>query len=156
MDYICRYDSPIGPLFMRSNGTALTGLSPFLSGKLQDDLPVFQEVRDWLDAYFRGEQPDPRQLPLDPPGTPFRKAVWAELLSIPYGSSRTYGEIAHALGIPRGAQAVGQAVGRNPIGIIIPCHRILGTRGKLTGFAWGLEKKKWLLSHEGVIFLDHP
>ena len=156
MEYFTRYDSPMGPLYLRSDGTSLTGLSPTLSGAVQDDLPLFLVARNWLDAYFRGGQPDPRELPLAPPGTDFQKSVWAELLEIPYGESRTYGDIARALGIPRGAQAIGQAVGRNPIAIIIPCHRILGIGKKLTGFAWGLEKKKWLLRHEGVDFIDHP
>ena len=156
MEYFTRYDSPIGPLYLRSDGTSLTGLSPAPTGTIRDDLPLFREVRDWLDAYFRGEGPDPRDLSLAPPGTDFQRAVWARLLDIPYGESRTYGDIAKDLGRPRGAQAVGQAVGRNPIGIIIPCHRILGAGKKLTGFAWGLEKKKWLLRHEGVDFIDHP
>ena len=156
MEYFTRYDSPIGPLYLRSDGTSLTGLSPVLAGTIRDDLPIFREARNWLDAYFRSGRPDPRDLPLDPPGTDFQKAVWAELLAVPYGESRTYGEMARALGIPRGAQAVGQAVGRNPIAIIIPCHRILGVGNNLIGFAWGLEKKKWLLRHEGVDFIDHP
>ena len=156
MDYITHCNSPIGPLMLRSDGASLTGLSPALTGTVRDDLPLFREVRDWLDAYFRGDRPDPRDLPMAPPGTEFQMAVWAELLTVPYGESRTYGHIARALGRPRGAQAVGQAVGRNPIGIIIPCHRILGARNQLTGFAWGLEKKKWLLCHEGVDFIDHP
>ena len=155
MEYFTRYDSPMGPLFLRSDGTSLTGLFPALTGTVRDDLPLFREARDWLDAYFRGDRPDPRDLPLNPPGTDFQKAVWAELLAVPYGQSRTYGDIARAIGNPRGAQAVGQAVGQNPIGIIIPCHRILGIGGKLTGFAWGLENKKWLLRHEGVDFIDH-
>ena len=155
MDYICSYDSPIGPLILRSDGRSLTGLSPASSGMDCDDLPVFHATRDWLEAYFRGARPDPGLLPLAPRGTPFQQAVWAQLLTIPYGASRTYGDIAAALGRPRGAQAVGQAVGRNPIGIIIPCHRILGSGGRLTGFAWGIDKKKWLLRHEGVNFLDH-
>ena len=156
MDCICRYDSPIGPLYLRSDGAALTGLSPARFDGIEEDLPLFREVRAWLDAYFRGGRPDPRELPLAPPGTDFQKAVWAELLEIPYGESQTYGDIARALGRPRGSQAVGQAVGRNPIAIIIPCHRILGAGKKLTGYAWGLNKKKWLLRHEGVDFIDHP
>ena len=156
MEYFTRYDSPMGPLYLRSDGTALIGLSPALTGTVRDDLPLFREARDWLDAYFRGDRPDPRDLPLNPPGTDFQKAVWAELLRVPYGESRSYGDIARALGRPRGAQAVGQAVGSNPIAIIIPCHRILGAGKKLTGYAWGLNKKKWLLRHEGVDFIDHP
>ena len=156
MDHITRYDSPIGPLYLHSDGTALTGLSPAPAGTIREDLPLFRKVQDWLDAYFRDDRPDPRTLPLAPQGTEFQQAVWAELLKVPYGESRTYGDIANAIGKPRGAQAVGQAVGRNPIGIIIPCHRILGVGSKLTGYAWGLDKKKWLLRHEGVYFLDHP
>ena len=156
MEYFTRYDSPMGPMYLRSDGASLTGLSPTLTGTIRDGLPIFREAQDWLDAYFRGEGPDPQDLPLAPPGTDFQRAVWAELLDIPYGKSRTYGDIAKALDRPRGAQAIGQAVGRNPIGIIIPCHRILGAGGKLIGFAWGLEKKKWLLRHEGVDFIDHP
>ena len=156
MDYITRYDSPIGPLILRSDGASLTGLSPALTGTVRDDLPIFLEVRRWLDAYFQGEHPDPCVLPLDPPGTAFQKTVWTKLLAVPYGESQTYGDIARSVGRPRGAQAVGQAVGRNPIGIIIPCHRILGADGQLTGFAWGIDKKKWLLRHEGVDYIDHP
>ena len=156
MDCICRYDSPIGPLYLHSDGVALTGLSPVRSDGVEADLPVFREVRAWLDAYFRGDAPDPHVLPLSPMGTAFQQAVWAELLAVPYGQSLTYGEIAKAIGKPRACQAVGQAVGRNPIGIIIPCHRILGAGGQLTGFAWGIEKKKWLLRHEGVDYIDHP
>ena len=156
MDYICQYDSPIGALFLRSDGTNLTDLSPAQFDGIQKNLPVFQDTRNWLDAYFRGNMPDPGTLPLAPVGTAFQQAVWAQLLTVPHGQSLTYGEIARAIGKPRACQAVGQAVGRNPIGIIIPCHRILGAGGQLTGFAWGIDKKKWLLRHEGVDYIDHP
>ena len=156
MEYFTPYQSPIGMLYLRSDGASLTGLSPAPHGLRRDDLPVFALTGQWLDAYFRGDGPDPRCLPLMPGGTPFQQAVWAQLLTIPRGGSRTYQQIARAIGSPRACQAVGQAVGKNPIGIIIPCHRILGAGGKLTGFAWGLEKKKWLLRHEGVDYIDHP
>ena len=156
MDHICRYNSPLGTLYLRSDGTALTGLSPVRSDGIVGNLPVFSEVQVWLDAYFRGDAPDPRELPLSPKGTAFQQAVWARLLTIPYGHSLTYGDIAKAIGNSRACQAVGQAVGRNPIGIIIPCHRVLGAGRQLTGFAWGTEKKKWLLRHEGVDYNDHP
>ena len=156
MEYFTPYHSPIGLLYLRSDGCALTGLSPAPCGLLKDDLPVFRETRQWLDAYFRGSDPHPGQLPLAPRGTAFQQAVWTQLLTIPRGQSRTYAQIARAIGNPRACQAVGQAVGRNPIGIIIPCHRVIGSDGTLTGFAWGLEKKKWLLRHEGVNFIDHP
>lgn len=155
MDYVTAYPSPIGLLYLRSDGAALTGLSPEPGGVPLDDLPVFHQVRQWLDDYFRGLAPSSAHLPLSPRGTSFQQAVWAQLLAVPPGESRTYSQIARALEKPGASQAVGQAVGRNPIGIIIPCHRILGADGSLTGFAWGLEKKKWLLRHEGVDFIDH-
>ena len=155
MDYVTTCPSPIGMLYLRSDGCSLTGLSPESGGIPVEDLPVFALTRQWLDAYFRGDDPDPAGLPLAPGGTPFQRAVWAQLLTIPRGCSRSYGQIARAIGKPGASQAVGQAVGQNPIGIIIPCHRVLGADGALTGFAWGLEKKKWLLCHEGVDFIDH-
>ena len=156
MEYFSPYHSPIGLLVMKSDGRSLTDLAPASSQAGSSDLPVFQKVRSWLDAYFRNEQPDPHLLPLNPQGTTFQQAVWKQLLSVPYGETRSYGDIARAIGNSRACQAVGQAVGRNPIGIIIPCHRILGAHGQLTGYAWGLDKKKWLLRHEGVLFYDHP
>ena len=162
MEVFTTYFSPLGTILLTATDAGLTGLwldtqqPPRISRTRQDDNPAFGPVKAWLDAYFRSEQPNPRILPLDPPVTAFQKAVWAELLAIPYGESQTYGDIAKSVGSPRGAQAVGQAVGRNPIGIIIPCHRILGAGGQLTGFAWGLDKKKWLLRHEGVDYIDHP
>ena len=156
MDYVTPCHSPMGMLYLRSDGCSITGLSPQPCGIPVDDLPIFDQARQWLDAYFRGEFPDPALISLAPRGTPFQQAVWAQLLTIPPGQFRTYGQIARAVGKPKACQAVGQAVGRNPIGIIIPCHRILGAGGTLTGFAWGLEKKKWLLRHEGVDYFDHP
>ena len=155
MDYQFPYPSPLGLLFLESDGIALTGLSPFPPGTQQGDLPIFRDARNWLDAYFRGDAPDPRALPLAPRGTPFQRAVWEALLTIPHGQTVTYGQIAGVIGKPRACQAVGQAVGRNPIGIIIPCHRVIGAQGQLTGFAWGLDQKKWLLRHEGVNGFDH-
>lgn len=155
MPYFSLYNSPIGPLTLTSDGESLTGLwmeSQTIS--LQDaaevhDLPVFRAARDWLDAYFRGESPQ-ITVPLSPAGTDFQRKVWAKLLEIPYGETTTYGAIAKAISPNMSAQAVGQAVGRNPISIIIPCHRVIGTNGKLTGYAGGLDKKQWLLRHEEV------
>lgn len=148
MDYITRYPSPIGNLTIRSDGQSITGLWMDGCGQVWDTLPVLAAARDWLDRYFRGEQPDPRELPLSPAGTPFQNRVWARLLEVPYGGTKSYGDIAREIGSPRACQAVGQAVGRNRIAIIIPCHRIIGKDGSLTGFAGGLEMKQWLLSHE--------
>ena len=148
MDYITRYRSPVGMLTIRSDGASITGLWTEGSGELRDDLPVLAAARHWLDRYFRGECPDPLELPLSPAGTDFQKQVWQRLIAVPYGESRTYGDIAREIGKPRACQAVGQAVGRNRIAIIIPCHRILGADGSLTGFAGGLTMKRQLLNHE--------
>lgn len=119
-----------------------------------DDLPVFQQTRVWLDRYFGGKRPDPGELPLAPQGSAFRQRVWRILLQIPYGQTMTYGAIAARLAAESGgkmsAQAVGGAVGHNPIGIIIPCHRVMGAKGNLTGFGGGLSVKVRLLEHEGV------
>ena len=148
MDYVTSYNSPIGPLTITSDGAAITGLWKDLPGIPRDDLPVLAAARAWLDRYFAGDRPDPRELPLAPAGTAFQKQVWDRLLAVPWGSTNTYGGIGRALGNPRACQAVGQAVGRNPIAIIIPCHRIIGADGSLTGYAGGLEMKRWLLNHE--------
>ena len=157
MNYHTFYPSPMGEILLVSDGAALNNLR--LSdtppdGMHNPDLDVFTQTRHWLDDYFAGRNPDPSPLPLAPGGTPFQKEVWQLLRSIPYGRLTTYGEIARELAVSRGmrkmsAQAVGQAVGRNPIWIIIPCHRVLGARCQLTGYAGGLEKKIWLLQHEG-------
>ena len=147
--------SPLGNLTLASNGGSIVGLwlegqKHFAAGYpelLTADLPVFQQAEDWLARYFRGEAPSPAELPLAPKGNPFQQKVWTLLLEIPYGQTRTYGELAKALGC-RSAQAVGGAVGRNPISILIPCHRCLGTNGALTGYAGGLHNKIFLLELE--------
>jgi methylated-DNA-[protein]-cysteine S-methyltransferase len=100
-----------------------------------------------LGEYFAGERTE-FDVPLDPAGTPFQLAVWTVLRSIPYGTTITYGEQARRLGDANKARAVGAANGRNPLSIIVPCHRVVGSNGKLTGFAAGLEAKEWLLRHE--------
>ena len=149
--------SPIGPLLLECREDALTGL--WMNREIPDNavslsaVPVFRKTKIWLDAYFQGEE---RKIdfPLAPAGTPFQRMVWQRLLEIPYGKTDTYGNIAREMALLRGkekmsAQAVGQAVGRNPISILIPCHRCLGAKGQLTGYAGGLDKKRWLLRHEG-------
>lgn len=147
------YDSPLGQLFLTADGENLTGLylpTPKwnLSGNRRDDLPVFDAVRDWLDRYFRGEAVDGKSLPLAPAGTLFREKVWKRLLEIPFGGLCAYGDIAREISSGMSPQAVGGAVGSNPISIIIPCHRVVGARGQLTGYAGGLHNKQWLLDHE--------
>ena len=151
-----QYDSPVGVLTLAGEGENLVGLwlegQKYFGAKLdlsgEAALPVFEKARDWLDRYFAGERPAPSELHLAPVGTAFQRAVWAELCEIPYGETITYGELARRLGTS--ARAAGSAVGRNPISIIIPCHRILGADGNLTGYAGGVERKRWLLAHEGV------
>lgn len=151
--HFAEYASPIGKLLLGSDGTALTLLQLGREAPmpLAEDA-VLREAKQWLDRYFQGERPE-GNLSLAPAGTVFQRQVWQILLEIPYGQTRTYGQIARevaaALGKERmSAQAVGQAVGSNPIGILIPCHRVVGAGGQLTGYAWGVEKKKWLLEHE--------
>jgi methylated-DNA-[protein]-cysteine S-methyltransferase len=125
----------------------------------QDEHPVFRQTIQWLDAYFRGENP-PVTVPLVLEGTTFQKLVWEILLAIPSGETRSYASIAKEVATLLGkekmsAQAVGQAVGRNPISILIPCHRVVGARGEITGYAGGIEKKQWLLRHEGRQIENH-
>ena len=150
------YHSPIGPLCLTSEGTALTGLwinrkqTDLHDAQRREDLAIFNSAKHWLDDYFAG---NPREIdfPLAPSGTPFQRRVWELLLTIPYGETTTYGALARQLGPKMSAQAVGQAVGRNPVSILIPCHRVIGADGALTGYAAGLEIKTWLLHHEGSL-----
>lgn len=150
MEITSLYKSPLGVYVMTTDGKSLTGLSlAKLQGITeQQDLPIFAETRRWLDLYFSGKNPD--FLPtLSPQGTPFQLKVWRELLTIPYGQTTSYGEIARRLQC-RSAQAIGQAVHRNPIAIIIPCHRVIGANGSLVGYASGLDIKRKLLRIENV------
>ena len=150
MTYFTHYRSPIGPLLLISDGVALTGLRPWTEGDpmdCQENLAVFDNTRRWLDSYFAGI-PRPIDFPLAPAGTAFQKRVWDLLLAIPYGETTTYGQLAKLFGDNMSAQAIGQAVGRNPIAILIPCHRVVGAKRQLTGYAWGLKMKERLLRHE--------
>lgn len=145
------YRSPLGDIVLTSDGLALTGLrfAEATNGEPAQDIPPLADACRWLDLYFSGAKPDftPR---LAPQGTPFQQSVWREILAIPYGHAVSYGYIAQRLRC-RLAQAVGGAVGRNPIALIIPCHRVVGSDGHLTGYAYGLDRKQWLLSHEAQI-----
>lgn len=150
-----KYPSPLGTLWLYGSAAALVGVSfrgEFCESAEPAQAGEFDPVRRWLDAYFRGEPAAP-DFALEPEGTDFQKLVWQQLLKIPFGQTRTYGwmarEVAALLGKEKmSPQAVGQAVGRNPIAIIIPCHRIIGAGGELTGYASGLHRKRWLLEHE--------
>ena len=151
----CCYRSPLGNILMISDGTSLTELSFADASGMEKNacpLPVFNDTRRWLDMYFAGQIPDflPR---LSPQGTAFRQSVWNMLLAIPYGQTTSYGELAKEIASRRqtekmSAQAVGGAVGHNPIAIIIPCHRVIGKDGSLTGYGGGLWRKGWLLQLE--------
>ena len=165
MVYTSLYHSPIGSLLLAERDERLVGLwmdgQKYFLGSLREEpqerkaTPVLRQAEQWLDCYFAGEKPAVRELPLAPIGSEFRKEVWKVLCGIPYGETITYGEISQKLAARRGlermsAQAVGGAVGHNPISIIIPCHRVVGSNGSLTGYAGGLQKKIKLLTHEGV------
>jgi len=156
MDYTAHYTSPLGRMTLASDGTALTGL--WFDGQrnfanelkknhtVHPSLPVFDLTRRWLDIYFSGRKPGFTP-PLLMRGSAFRQRVWQLLLEIPYGETMSYGEIARKVHC-KSAQAVGGAVGHNPISIIIPCHRVVGTDGSLTGYAGGVERKAKLLELE--------
>ncbi|MEG0365515.1 MAG: methylated-DNA--[protein]-cysteine S-methyltransferase [Coprobacillus sp.] len=169
MLYQTYYSSPLGEIMLASDGENIIGLwlegQKYFLGTVNeelietDDLDVFNITKKWLDQYFNKEQPSINTLPLKPNGTQFRKEVWDILCRIPYGQVITYGDIARELGIklnkPKmSAQAVGGAVGHNPISIIIPCHRVVGTNGSLTGYAGGIDKKIKLLEIEKVNLND--
>ena len=162
MDYLDTFASPVGPLTVASDGDALVGLwlegqkyfeSTLGASEQRPDLPVLAEARAWLDRYFAGEEPGPIPA-VRPRGTAFRQRVWTMLADIPYGKLTTYGELAQRIAEQTGsrasARAVGGAVGHNPISIILPCHRVVGSGGSLTGYAGGLQKKIALLKLEGV------
>lgn len=161
MTFTQHYDSPLGGILLAADEVGLTGL--WFDGEkyfadhlpkehIEQDSPVLSQTRRWLDLYFSGSEPDWLP-PLHPVGTPFRQAVWKILLQIPYGQTITYGDIARQLASQQGltrmsAQAVGGAVGHNEISIIIPCHRVVGADGSLTGYAGGIDKKYKLLELE--------
>ena len=179
--YTAAYHSPVGPIVIESDGEALTGLR-FGKEKLAlqsgdsgigtaphpmpthatSSLPIFDEVIRWLDDYFAGKQRENAvmggktdgRITAKPKGTMFQQRVWQALLSIPYGETVSYGELARMVGC-KSAQAVGQAVGANPIALIIPCHRVIAANGQLGGYAYGTEIKKRLLELEEIL-LKHP
>ena len=163
MYYQTDYVSPVGKIMMASDGVHLNGLwiegqkyyGSTIKEEMQpkDSLPVFKKTKDWLERYFSGGRPEISEIPLAPSGSDFRQKVWAMLCEIPYGEVATYGRIAEKIAELQNkksmsAQAVGGAVGHNPISIIIPCHRVVGTDGSLTGYAGGIEKKVRLLELE--------
>lgn len=161
MTFIQHYDFPLGRILLSADDAGLTGLwfegQRHYAATLPEDVqtketPALREGRRWLDMYFAGNEPDFLP-PLHPMGSAFQLSVWHILLEIPYGATTTYGAIAKRLAKERGlpqmsAQAIGSAVGRNPISLIIPCHRVIGRNGRLTGYAGGLHRKAYLLALE--------
>lgn len=165
MFYKTTYLSPLGELMIASDGQNILGV--WLKGQKyfaitvseemeeKDDIPVFVKTKKWLNRYFAGQKPSINELPLAPSGNEFRQNVWKLLCEIPYGETTTYGELARKIAkqmnkTSMSAQAVGGAVGHNPVSIIIPCHRVVGTNGSLTGYAGGIDIKIKLLKLEGV------
>ena len=151
MKACCFYESPVGMLGIAENGTAITGLffgNTMPSGEWQlRNTPLLAQAVDQLEAYFSGER-TAFDLPLDAEGTVFQRSVWEALRRIPYGETRSYGQIAEAIGKPKAGRAVGMANHRNPIAIIIPCHRVIGSDGSLVGYGGGLNVKTFLLRLE--------
>lgn len=161
MQYTSKYESPLGSVLLAADEIGLTGLwfegqkyfALYLDQENEEkELPVFERAKQWLDIYFSGKEPD-FTVPLHFTGTEFQNEVWEILYGIPYGQTTTYGDIAKRVAEKKGlqrmsAQAVGGAVGRNQISIIVPCHRVVGSNGSLTGYAGGIEKKKFLLKLE--------
>lgn len=165
MIYTLHYESPIGGLLLAERDGALVGL--WIEGQKyfpesllpemeeKGDSVILNEAKEWLDSYFKGERPPIGRLALAPAGSGFQREVWKHLCEIPYGQVATYGEIARKITESRGsgrtsARAVGGAVGRNPVSVIIPCHRVVGSDGSLTGYAGGIERKRKLLEFEGA------
>ncbi|HEX4985551.1 MAG TPA: methylated-DNA--[protein]-cysteine S-methyltransferase [Burkholderiales bacterium] len=152
----CLHPSPVGPLLLMSDGESLTGLHTendkykprIRAGWIEDaGARPFDRVRRELDEYFAGKRRE-FSLPLKPEGTDFQRRVWEQLCGIPFGETISYGELARRVGNPNASRAVGMANSRNPISIVVPCHRVIGADNSLTGYAGGLERKRALLEHE--------
>ena len=159
--YTTKFDSPVGMITLAGSDEGLYGLwfdaqKPIISGLTQkNDFGLFLQTKEWLDAYFNNPPPVAK-LPLKLSGTPFQMLVWQILQKISYGTTTTYGEIAREVANSMGkktmsAQAIGGAVGKNPVSVIVPCHRVVGANGDLTGYAGGVQIKQALLRHEGVL-----
>ena len=160
MYYSTDYTSPIGKMLIASDGEAICGAwfydqkhFPSTDFIVNDDLAIFNKATGWLDDYFKGKNPQV-DFKIKAHGSQFRQKVWKILSEIPYGETMTYGEIASMISPTMSAQAVGGAVGHNPISIMVPCHRVLGSNGKLTGYAGGIDRKIALLRMEGIDFKD--
>ncbi|MFV8459881.1 methylated-DNA--[protein]-cysteine S-methyltransferase [Vibrio campbellii] len=150
------YDSPLGTVTLQANEQGLLGVwfethttKPEDLGTQEDSFPIFQSVKEQLERYFAGEAVQ-FDVPIAAKGTPFQQSVWHALTTIPYGETRSYAQLADAIGNPKAVRAVGLANGKNPVSVIVPCHRVIGKNGKLTGYAGGIERKQRLLAIEGI------
>jgi len=148
--YVTTLDSPVGTIHLIGRDGALTGL--YLDerpdvGPVEPDEGRLDDARTQLEEYFAGERTD-FDLDLAPSGTPFQLTVWEALRKVAYGETASYVDIARAIGRPTASRAVGAANGRNPISLVVPCHRVIGASGHLVGYGWGVERKRWLLDHE--------
>lgn len=156
MLYHTQLDSPLGTLLLFADDLALVAVqlpnqkhARTFEAEAYNSHPILQRTQQQLSAYFAGERQH-FDLPLAPQGTDFQRQVWAKLREIPFGETWSYGDLARAIDRPKASRAVGAANGQNPIGVIIPCHRVIGAAGTLTGYAGGVERKSWLLQHEGA------
>ncbi len=150
------YDSPLGTVTLQANEQGLLGVwfethttKPEDLGTQEDSFPIFQSVKEQLERYFAGDAVQ-FDVPLAAKGTPFQQSVWHALTTIPYGETWSYAQLADAIGNPKAVRAVGLANGKNPVSVIVPCHRVIGKNGKLTGYAGGVERKQRLLAIEGI------
>jgi methylated-DNA-[protein]-cysteine S-methyltransferase len=155
--YYSKLSTPIGELLLTSDGSALTGvyLADHLGGPARganwyEDAEVLRDAREQLTAYFAGTL-TAFDLALAPSGTPFQLGAWEKLSDIPYGTTISYREQARRLDCPKAARAVGSANGRNPLSIVVPCHRVIASGGGLGGYGGGLDRKRWLLEHEAAV-----
>lgn len=146
------YDSPIGTIEIRANGRGITALDFYENTERREPAvpnPILEKAKSQLAEYFSGER-QAFDLKIEMQGTEFQKSVWRKLLDIPYGQTCSYFDIARKTGNPKAVRAVGAANGKNPIALIVPCHRVIGSDGRLTGYAGGLDRKAWLLQHEAA------
>ncbi len=150
------YDSPLGTVTLQANEQGLLGVwfethttKPEDLGTQEDSFPIFQSVKEQLERYFAGDAVQ-FDVPIAAKGTPFQQSVWHALTTIPYGETWSYAQLADAIGNPKAVRAVGLANGKNPVSVIVPCHRVIGKNGKLTGYAGGIERKQRLLAIEGI------
>ena len=164
-----RIESPIGTVLIASDGIALNCLD---FGDHEDRMMRLMRLhygdctltpmrnpaglRDRIEAYFARDFAALDDIVVHTGGTPFQKEVWAALRKIPLGTTTSYGELAAKIGRPKSSRAVGMANGSNPVGIVVPCHRVIGASGALTGYGGGIDRKRWLLAHEGAHLALHP